>query len=163
MAFFDVIEHVQDDAAFLTSCLTQLKDGGWVVITVPAFMFLWSEHDELNNHYRRYTRKLLLETMSKAGLVPERISYFNTWLFLPIAIARVATRTARAVRALCGQRFSKNLRTDFERNIAALNGLLCHIFASERFVLRFASFPVGTSLLALARKPHLTGPSHRES
>ncbi|MEK7729199.1 MAG: class I SAM-dependent methyltransferase [candidate division KSB1 bacterium] len=156
MAFFDVIEHVPDDASFMKTYLAQLLPDGWVVITVPAFMFLWSEHDVLNQHYRRYNAPQLRRTIAAAGLQVERISYFNTFLFPAIAAARFANNAARALTRSQQQKGTANLRTDFERNISFLNRPLQTLFAGERFVLRHCNFPFGTSLLALARKPSST-------
>ena len=153
MAFFDVIEHVPDDVAFLKNCLGHLQSGGWVIITVPALISLWSEHDELNKHYRRYSSDQLTQAIAGAGLQLERISYFNTWLYPVIACARAVTRAKRSLQQAIGSNGKSNLHTDFERNISFLNGALQALFASERFVLRHGSFPIGVSLLALARKP----------
>lgn len=152
MAFFDVIEHVPDDVAFMKTYLTQLRPGGWSVITVPAFMFLWSEHDVLNQHYRRYNAPQLRRAITAAGLEVERITYFNTFLFPAIATARFVTKTMRSMR----QSGAAHLRTDFDRNISLLNAPLQTLFAGERFILRRCDFPFGTSVLALARKPILT-------
>jgi SAM-dependent methyltransferase len=153
MAFFDVIEHVPDDAAFMKNYLAQLQPGGWAVITVPAFMFLWSEHDVLNQHYRRYRAPQLQRVIAAAGLRLERTTYFNTFLFPAIAAARFATKTLRALARSPRDNGAANLRTDFERNLSFFNPPLQALFASERFVLRRCNFPFGTSLLALARKP----------
>ncbi len=153
LAFFDVIEHVPDDVAFMKNYLAQLQPGGWVIITVPAFMFLWSEHDVLNQHYRRYHAPQLRRSLAAAGLQLERMSYFNTFLFPAIAAARFATKTVRALTRSPQQNGTAHLRTDFERNISFLNRPLQALFAGERFVLRYLNFPFGTSLLALARKP----------
>ncbi len=155
MAFFDVIEHVPDDVAFMKNCLAQLQHQGWVVITVPAFMFLWSEHDVLNQHYRRYNAPQLRRVIAQVGLQLERMTYFNTLLFPAIAAARMATKTVRALSPK-KQQGTANLRTDFDRNISFLNQPLQILFASERFGLRRCNFPFGTSLLALARKPAST-------
>lgn len=153
LAFFDVIEHVPDDAAFMKKYLAQLVPGGWVIITVPAFMFLWSEHDVLNQHHRRYDAARLRRTITAAGLHLERISYFNTLLFPGIALVRLATKALRALSRRDRSNGHAPLRTDFERNISFLNHPLQTLFACERFALRYFSFPFGTSLLALARKP----------
>lgn len=153
MAFFDVIEHVPDDAAFMKNYLAQIEPGGWVIITVPAFMFLWSEHDVLNRHYRRYHAAQLRRTIAAAGLQLERISYFNTLLFPAIALVRLATKAVRALTRRDHGNGHAALRTDFERNVSFLNQPLQTLFACERFALRHFSFPFGTSLLALARKP----------
>lgn len=162
MAFFDVIEHVPEDAAVMKNYLAQLQPGGWVIITVPAFMFLWSEHDVLNQHYRRYHAAQLRRTISTTGLQLERISYFNTWLFPAIALTRLATKTLRAFTGSTNQNGHTNLRTDFDRNLSFLNRPLQTLFASERFALRYFSFPFGTSLLALARKPLGVEPSKEQ-
>lgn len=153
MAFFDVIEHVPDEVAFMKNYLAHLRPGGWAVITVPAFMFLWSEHDVLNQHHRRYNAPQLRRAIAAAGLQVERITYFNTFLFPAIAAARFATKTIRALARSKRQNGSAHLRTDFERNISFLNAPLQTVFAGERFLLRRHDFPFGTSLLALARKP----------
>lgn len=166
LTFFDVIEHVDDDEAFLESYLRHLKPGGLVVITVPALMFLWSDHDRLNHHRRRYTARQLQKVVEQAGLVPQKISYFNTWLFPAIVTVRLAARL-RSFLTDCADRWlggrgSQRLRhgvsrraaarTDFERNIGFMNGLLKAILASERFVLRHGSFALGASLICLAHK-----------
>lgn len=156
MAFFDVIEHVSEDTAFMKNYLAQLRPGGWVIVTVPAFMFLWSEHDVLNQHYRRYHAAQLRATIASAGLQLERMTYFNTLLFPAIAAARFATKAWRALSSSQQQYGAAHLRTDFERNISFLNRPLQALFASERFALRGFSFPFGTSLMALARKPATT-------
>jgi len=56
---FDVVEHLEDDDKALRGICERLAPGGVFVCTVPAFPFLWSGHDEVHHHYRRYTRRLL--------------------------------------------------------------------------------------------------------
>ncbi|MDZ7343395.1 MAG: class I SAM-dependent methyltransferase [candidate division KSB1 bacterium] len=153
MTFFDVIEHIENETAFLKNYLDQLKPNGLVFITVPAFMFLWTEHDVLNHHCRRYTASRLRQLLQRVDLVPLKLSYFNTWLFPVIAAARVFTRMKRFVEGKVKSNGQITMRTDFERNLPLLNGILRFIFASERFVLRRGSFPFGTSLLSIAKKP----------
>lgn len=165
MTFFDVLEHIEDDLGFLRRYLTRLRPGGLVLITVPAFQFLWSEHDELNHHVRRYTGRQLRAVITEAGLIAEKISYFNTVLFAPIAAVRWANRLIRRVRSRIvrlqrqpefpgsAAGHSMRARTDFDRNMPALNGVLTRIFAAERFILRSASFPFGVSVMAIAHKP----------
>ncbi len=152
MTFLDVIEHVEDDADFLRNYLDQLKPGGLVLITVPALMMLWSDHDVLNHHHRRYTARQLREVVVKAGLVPERMTYFNSLLFPIIASVRLAMRFKNSLQSMFNRNQRGAIKTDFERNIPSINGLLKIIFASERFFLRWFDFPIGTSLLCVARK-----------
>lgn len=153
MTFFDVLEHVDSDVDFLKRYVAHLKPGGLALITVPALMLLWSDHDRLNHHRRRYTARQLREVVERTALVPERITYFDTWLFPGIALVRLAMRLQRAFQKAIGMKNQDVLRTDFERNILPLNGILKAIFASERFYLRHLSFPIGASLLCIARLP----------
>ncbi|RMD94910.1 MAG: class I SAM-dependent methyltransferase [Calditrichaeota bacterium] len=149
LSFFDVIEHVQDDAGLVQSYLNYLKPGGWVVITVPAFQFLWSDHDEVNHHYRRYTRPQLQQLITRLGLQVERMTYFNAFLFPPIALARMLQKLKRKfVPAPVAA-----MHSDFERPHQSLDRLLQKVFASERFFLTKLNFPFGVSLLCIARNP----------
>jgi len=159
MTFLDVIEHVDDDVGFLRNYVSQLKPGGLVMITVPALMLLWSDHDVLNHHRRRYTSKQLHEVVSKAGLAPERITYFNSLLFPIIASVRLSMRLKNFFITTFGSNRRSPARTDFERNIPSINGFLKLIFASERYFLRRFNFPIGTSLLCVASKATIAGAS----
>ncbi len=143
LTFFDVIEHVDDDAALLTHYLRWLKPNGLVVITVPAFMWLWSEHDEINHHRRRYSKTSLLRLLHATGLQPLRLSYYNSLLFLPIAGLRLLQKAWPSP--------PHPPRSDFEL-LRPMNRWLQSIFAAERFWLRRGSFPVGLSLVSLARR-----------
>lgn len=160
MTFLDVIEHVADDVDFLQKYVGQLKPGGLVLITVPALMLLWSDHDVLNHHHRRYTARQLREVVSKAGLAPERITYFNSFLFLIIASVRIAMRLKNFVVKILGRNRRSAARTDFERNIPSINEFLKLIFASERYFLRRFNFPIGTSLLCIASKAPIAAASN---
>jgi len=159
MTFLDVIEHVDDDVGFLQNYVGQLKPGGLVMITVPALMLLWSDHDVLNHHHRRYTARQLRDVVLKAGLVPERITYFNSLLFPIIACVRLAMRLKNFFITTFGSNRRSPARTDFERNIPSMNGFLKLIFASERYFLRRFDFPIGTSLLCVASKTPVAGAS----
>lgn len=144
LTFFDVIEHVDDDSGILSHYLRWLKPGGLVMITVPAFMFLWSEHDEINHHRRRYTKKQLARLVAANGLQLDQISYYNSLLFPPIALVRVLKKLA--------PKKARPPRSDFELSSPLANAVLKGVFASERFWLRRFSFPAGLSLLCVARK-----------
>jgi len=160
MTFLDVIEHVDDDVGFLQKYVGQLNPGGLVMITVPALMLLWSDHDVLNHHHRRYASRRLRDVVLKAGLIPERITYFNSFLFPIIASVRLAMRLKNSLQRFLSDNRRSPARTDFERNIPFINGFLKLIFASERYFLRRFSFPIGTSLLCLASKPSIAAASN---
>lgn len=84
--FMDVLEHVPDDAGLLSAYRAHLPPDARVIITVPAFAFLWSGHDVFLEHYRRYTRRMLNETIAQADfrLVD---SFYYYGLVLPLAAA----------------------------------------------------------------------------
>lgn len=141
IAALDVLEHLDDDRAALSALAPRLADGGRLVVTVPALPRLWSAHDESNHHRRRYTRRSLLDALQETGFVVERITYFNTFLFLPVAIVRTAGRRFGLDTAGTGM------------PAEPLNRLLAGIFAAERRVVVRRSLPFGVSLLAVARLP----------
>lgn len=138
----DVIEHIDDDKGMIRAVADALQPGGIVLISVPAFSFLWSVHDELAHHKRRYNREELRASFETAGLEPIFISYFNFFLFPAIALFRVLSGAFR---------FSRNV-SDFSATPELLNSMLASIFAAERFLLRFFPLPFGVSLIAVARK-----------
>ncbi|MDR3124501.1 MAG: class I SAM-dependent methyltransferase [Endomicrobium sp.] len=78
----DVLEHIQDDMSFFNIVVNKLKPGGTILITVPAYQFLFSAHDVKSQHYRRYDRKQLLKLLQRDDLKIEKIHYFYTSLFL---------------------------------------------------------------------------------
>lgn len=145
VTLLDVLEHVRDDAGSLATIERLLVPGGFLLCTVPAYPFLWSRHDVLNQHERRYLRRQLAARLRDAGLEPRKLTYFNTLLFPPIAGVRLLQgRSQPGAAAPSG---------DLGRVPAPVNALLAAIFAAERFWLRCAAFPFGVSILALARKP----------
>lgn len=138
----DVIEHVEDDANMLRMAQKVLKSRGYLLITVPALPWLWSGHDQLAHHYRRYTLRQLKTTFKTAGLVCERISYFNTLLF-PIAVVKKMVDRLRRGSSVHGY---------YDTPGTAINGILRAVFASEARWLKSHTFPFGVSLLAIGRK-----------
>ncbi len=139
---FDVIEHIPDVVEALKAMHEVVAPGGRFVATVPAFMFLWSEHDVLNHHQRRYTDTLLRAHLEAAGFEVERSSYFNTWLFPPIAAVRLAQKVVPR----------KPGTSDFSVLPGVVNKALDLLFASERFLVSRARLPIGVSIIALARR-----------
>lgn len=82
LILMDVLEHVEDEDAFLAAVLGKLQPNGTLVITVPAMQFLFSSHDVFLKHYRRYSRKRLLAVLHRNGMRADRCHYFYTGLFL---------------------------------------------------------------------------------
>jgi len=81
----DVIEHLEDDLRALQELRRTVAPGGALLVTVPAYQWLWSGHDEINHHHRRYTRRSLRAVAEQAGWKQVRTTYFNS-LLLPVAI-----------------------------------------------------------------------------
>jgi SAM-dependent methyltransferase len=88
----DVIEHTADDRVALRELRRVCKPGGWALLTVPAYQALWSRHDEINHHYRRYSRPALRAASTDAGWEVGRITSFNSLLLAPAAAFRLAQR-----------------------------------------------------------------------
>ncbi len=85
---FDVVEHIEDDRAFLSQLKTLIQPGGRLYCTVPAFNALWSEEDVYAGHFRRYTEASLRSVLCKAGFQLEFSSYIFSWLAIPIFLLR---------------------------------------------------------------------------
>lgn len=137
---FDVLEHLQDDVSALRRMTDMLTKNGRIVLTVPAYQWLWSRHDQNLHHYRRYSRNELVKKINQLPLEIEFISYFNFLLF-PLAVC------LRVVDALLVKDWSS--QTSYTNSF--LNRTLLKIFASERYLLRYIRFPLGLSLLAVLR------------
>ena len=133
---------LKDDVALLFSLRQVLRRGGLLVVSVPAFEFLWSGEDYVSEHVRRYTRKTLLQHLDLAGFHAVWCSYFNTLLFPVIASVRLTNRLLFP-RAM--------YRSDVGPLPMWQNEVLSKLFASERHLLRWTRFPVGASLLAVAQ------------
>ncbi|TAK37407.1 MAG: class I SAM-dependent methyltransferase [Lysobacteraceae bacterium] len=140
ITLLDVIEHIDDDLAVLQQARGYLKDGGSVLITVPAYQWLWSRHDDLNHHKRRYTKAGLAGVLDRAGLQPAFLSYYNTLLF-PAALA------GRMIQKAGGSTSDTTLTIP----PSPLNALLTSVFSSERHLLGMSPLPFGLSLVAIAK------------
>jgi SAM-dependent methyltransferase len=138
---FDVLEHVDDEAGALAACRRLLAPGGRLFVTVPAYAWLWSRHDELLGHRRRYTARALRRAAERGGYAVERLTYFNTLLAPPI----MAVRLARAALRGPGH--------DLDRPAPTLNRALAACFSAEARLLRWVSPPFGISILLAARLP----------
>ncbi len=141
LTFFDVVEHVADDAGLLRNAHRILKPGGHILITVPAFPSLWSRHDEVLHHQRRYTRGHLRSLVEGAGFQIHHLTFFNTILF-PVAVVK------RFVARLVGSSEANDLQIPGR----SVNAGLRSIFAAERHVLPYATLPFGLSLLCWGEK-----------
>ena len=118
-----------------------VEPDGRVIISVPAHRWMWSAHDEVNHHRRRYTRDTLRAAIAGAGLTLIKLTYFNTLLFPPIAAAKLVSRARGATSAHVAP----------EHGLPFGNSVLRALFSSERHAIARFNLPIGVSLLAVAR------------
>jgi SAM-dependent methyltransferase len=137
IALLDVLEHIEQDREALASIRTKLAPGGRILVTVPANRWMWSAHDEIHHHFRRYSRSSLREVAAAAGLKVELLSYFNSLLF-PLAAA------VRIIGKATGKKES-----DDSLPPAPLNSLFSAVFGLERHLIGRIPLPAGVSLVAI--------------
>jgi SAM-dependent methyltransferase len=149
----DIVEHT-DDVSTLAEIARVVRPGGMVVVHVPAFPFLWGEHDEVNHHLRRYRRAELLARLAASGLRVRRTSYINCVLFPAVVAARVGKRVLRQMRT------PRPPRPEVYDLPPWLNRALIGCLALERRALRHVDLPMGVSLACLAERSdtETTGP-----
>lgn len=138
IASLDVIEHIEDDGAALASIALRLKPGGRFVMTVPAHGWMWSAHDEVNHHQRRYSKAALKRLVAGSPLKLEALGYFNSLLF-PLAVG------ARLAGKITGKQDS-----DDKLPPEPLNKALEAVFAQEARLIGRVPLPPGLSLFAVA-------------
>lgn len=142
----DVVEHTDDDRAVLAELLRVTAPGGRLVLTVPAYPALWSSHDVVNRHRRRYTRRTLAAALHDSGWRLERMTGFNALLLAPAAALRIGERAVGRGR--------DRARSDLELTPSRLDGLLVAPMRAEAaWLARGHTLPAGLSLLAVARAP----------
>jgi SAM-dependent methyltransferase len=142
VTMWDVLEHVRFDREALTTAHTALKPGGLLLLSVPAHQWLWSPHDDLHHHYRRYTRSALQRLLRGAGFHIDSLAYFNSYLF-PLAVVE------RLVSRLLGRSAVLTVPPRI------FNELFHAVFTSElrRLARRETNgYPIGLSLMAVAAR-----------
>lgn len=148
---FDVIEHIEDHSLAVSELLRVTKPAGNVLVTVPAFPLLWSEHDEINQHYRRYSRGQLLALFSNSVVLQH--GYFNSILLPPIAAARLLSRATASLHS----KDEKAPKSDFERTRTSfLDPLFATLMRFEGTLIRLGlRLPAGVSeYIAVSPKEH---------
>ena len=136
IGLFDVVEHIERDYEFLTKAHGALCAEGRLLITVPAFQFLWSTHDTQHHHFRRYTGASMRGVLDRAGFDAEYMSYWNMTLFVPAALMRLLGRSGES--ALKMPRW--------------LDAIFFAIVKAESLLIRLTPLPFGVSLVVIARK-----------
>lgn len=146
----DVIEHVDNDMQILAGLRDIVRPGGHLVVTVPAFQVLWSEHDEINHHKRRYRVPQLRHLVQEAGFEVTRITYCNTTLYLPVLALRKGKSFLRKLR---GANSTPNPESDLVFYPKFVNEALYQVMRLENRIMRGRDLPFGVSILVVAQRP----------
>ncbi|TXI92357.1 MAG: class I SAM-dependent methyltransferase [Neisseriales bacterium] len=140
---FDVLEHVEHDQEALDAIYKRLKPGGSLIITVPAYQFLYGAYDKFLFHFRRYNYLQLSKLLKKSGFLIKFHSYFNFWLFPLVLVSRLIERVLNRTAKYAIQ----------GKNDSLLNSLFYQIMRSEKSILsKKISLPFGSSLICIAKK-----------
>ncbi|HAW59006.1 MAG TPA: methyltransferase type 11 [Bacteroidales bacterium] len=139
----DVIEHVQDDLAAVLELNRVLRPGGCLIATVPAFQFLWSNHDIAVHHKRRYTRSELCNILRLGGFGIKRATYWNFFFFLPIATMRIFKRCTTC---------EEENKTDLIDLPSPINQIMLCLLQIENSILEWLNLPFGVSVMCVCRK-----------
>lgn len=139
----DCLEHLQDDGKALKNWKSLLKIGGKMYVFVPAFISLWSYHDEVNMHYRRYTNAELKSKLTTENLEIEKSSYWNFFLFLPVYTFRKLTAILQK---------NKTGESDISIGNAFVNSVLLQLIIFENKLLKRINFPFGVSTFCIAKR-----------
>ena len=143
----DVIEHLDDDHAAASEIRRVLKPGGIAVVSVPAFAFLWSEHDVALHHRRRYRIHEFRDLFRRAGMEVEHASYVMTALFPAVAAVRMIQKVLGSHRKTLEQ-----AKTTHPKLNGPVNGALTGLLRAEAQVVRRVSLPFGVSMAGVFRK-----------
>jgi 2-polyprenyl-3-methyl-5-hydroxy-6-metoxy-1,4-benzoquinol methylase len=141
VCIFDVLEHITEDTETLLFIKNHMQDSGSILITVPAYQWLWSNHDVMNHHKRRYTKRELLTLLQIAGYEIVFASYFNSILFPVALIKRLGMKTK-----------INRTTTELPEVSGMLNVLLRSVFSMEATIINFFKLPAGLSIIVAAKK-----------
>lgn len=141
----DVLEHIENDENMLLLIKKYLKPTGFILISVPAYQFLWSEHDEALEHFRRYTASGLIKKITTAGFQPVYKTYAITFAFPIIVAYRLLKKTVKKILR------QKNApTTSYVILPKSLNNFFTTLLKAEAFIIKNFSFPFGSSIFILA-------------
>jgi ubiquinone/menaquinone biosynthesis C-methylase UbiE len=153
----DIIEHIDDDKAAASEIFRVLKPGGRLLVTVPAFSSLWSEHDEALHHFRRYTAPHLKDVFQRVGLSVSKLSYTVTTLFAPIWVYRqvsnLFSRKLFSPKLLSGEQAGGEKKANLVNFSGPVNQALLSLSQWETRLVQSWNLPFGVSVVCVAHKP----------
>jgi SAM-dependent methyltransferase len=139
---FDVLEHIEDHEKALNEWNRVLKKDGAILFTVPAYQWLWSDHDTSLHHFRRYSKNLIKSIVPQGGRI-QRVSYYIVFS-LPLVVG------FRVLNKILGRKVDSE--TSYVNVPNSVNSLFSGILKAEAWAHRFIRFPAGTSLITIIRK-----------
>lgn len=145
ITMLDVLEHLPEENKALKECHRILKNGGLLIVTVPAYQFLWSEHDIALHHYRRYTARKLKHILEQNNFRIVKISYIISFL-LPLVIIY------RLFKGLINIFFKSVPRTSHVIVPQPINNFFISLLNIESLLVRYFNLPLGTSVIGVAKK-----------
>jgi SAM-dependent methyltransferase len=153
----DVLEHLSDDALAVRRWFEVTRPGGHAVVCVPAYAWLWSDHDVVNHHYRRYTRSGLRRLLTDAGWEVAHSGYWNSALLPAVTAVRIAQRVVRRLSGEVARSSNHEVRGQLARTRGWLDAAVGAWMSLEnRWILAGGVFPAGISTYVIARKPEGT-------
>lgn len=145
VAVLDVLEHLPEPEKCLMQIHRVLKSDGWVVLTVPAFQFLYSPYAD-HGHKKRYLRNEIADMVESAGFELEKLSYFNSILFPLMVLERLMEKLKRS---------GDPIEITFKKLPCFLNTIFTLIFTAEKFLLSKMNLPFGGSIVCIAKKRNI--------
>jgi SAM-dependent methyltransferase len=153
VALLDTVEHVPDELGVFQEVARVLKPGGKLIVTVPAFMWLWSYNDEINAHHRRYTAPELQQKVELFGLRVRRLSYNNFFLFPAVAGVRFLRPYNPGLASPHLTAAADVYQVEMEAIPEPANTVLHGVGWLEAELLERIPLPIGVSVICLAEKP----------
>lgn len=143
----DVLEHLDDDSESLRNIYRSLRKDGHLLLTVPAYQWMWSSHDERLHHKRRYQKRSLISRLNDAGFEVEFDSHFTS-LFLPFAIIqRLIMKSGLKSKVHPPTKETNSLK------FKSLHQFIANLLAIERCIVLALGLPIGLSIVVVAKKP----------
>jgi len=150
ISLFDVLEHIENDSSFINLLYKKIESDGRLYVTVPAYMFLWSEEDVEAGHFRRYTKTELIKILKGAGFTIEYSRYFFSMLVLPIYFIRVLYNKTYKKNGIADKKY--HLSNEVPGNRSFFRSIIDIVLVVERFfTIRLGSL-FGSSIIVVARK-----------